>query len=261
MPSLSDSMLRIRALSIMDLRRLRADPGQCYVLIVLPLMMVLAITPMALAMLRLQGFSSATGAEQSVPGMAALFSFMSTMLLGASFFKEHDWHTWDRLRASPALAIEIVVGKCLPVFGVSLLQLAVIWGIGLGFYKLKVHGPLLAIAAITICLSWATLGLGMALVSLCRTIDQLGILANMGSLVLGGLSGAFAPLNLHTLWGRLAQFSPLYWALHAYQQVIFDGSGIGGITLPCLLLLTFGLTGFAIAAVKFRMAEVKIGRS
>ena len=86
MQSLRDSLMRIGALAAMELRRLRADPGQCYVLIVLPLIMVLAITPMALAVLRLHGFSNATGAEQSVPGMAALFSFMSVILLGGSFF-------------------------------------------------------------------------------------------------------------------------------------------------------------------------------
>jgi len=216
---------------------------------------------MTLAVLRLQGFSNATGAEQSIPGMAVLFSFMSTVLLGNSFFKEHDWHTWDRLRSSPIFAIEIVLGKCLPVLGVSLLQLAVIWSVGLGFYKLKLHGTLLAIAIVTICLSWATLGLGMVLVSLCRTIDQLGIIANMGSLILGGLSGAFTPLNLHTTLGSLAQFSPLYWALHAYHIVIFDSSDLADIALPCSLLIAFGFVGFIIAASKFRVTDVKIGRS
>lgn len=259
MQSLRDSLVRIGALAAMELRRLRADPGQCYVLIVLPLIMVLAITPMALAVLRLHGVPNATGAEQSVPGMAALFSFMSVILLGASFFKEHEWRTWDRLRASPALPIEIVAGKCLPVFGVSLLQLAAIWAVGLVFYGLKVHGPLLAIVVITVSLSWATLGVGMALVSLCRTIDQLGIIANMGSLVLGGLSGAFVPLSPHTLWWSLAQFSPLYWAMHAYQQVIFNGSGIAELTPECLSLIALGVVGFLIAATKFRATELKFG--
>jgi ABC-2 type transport system permease protein len=261
MSSLRNSTTRIAALSMLDLRRLKADPGQCYVLIVLPLIMVIAITPMALAVLRVHGFANATGAEQSIPGMAALFSFMSTILLGGSFFREHEWHTWDRLLASPALPVEIVIGKCLPVFGVSLLQLALIWGVGFGYYGLRVHGSLLAIAAITICLSWTTLGLGMALVSLCRTIDQLGILANMGSLVLGGLSGAFTPLTPHTFWASLAQFSPLYWAMHAYQRVIFGRVGFADIVSPCFLLFGFGLTGFVIAAARFRTAEVKLGRS
>lgn len=59
----------------------------------------------------------------------------------------------------------------------------------------------------------------MALVSLCRTIDQLGILANMGLLLLGGLSGA--PLRPHTISLAAARFSPLYWTLHAYQKGIF----------------------------------------
>jgi ABC-2 type transport system permease protein len=101
----------------------------------------------------------------------------------------------------------------------------------------------------------------MALVSLCRSIDQLGILANMGSLVLGGLSGAFTPLAPHTFWASLAQFSPLYWAMYAYQGVIFGRLGFADIVSPCVLLIAFGLTGFLIAAFKFRTAEVKLGRS
>lgn len=260
MPWLRDSIERIGALSAIDLRRLRADPGQCYVLIVLPMLMVVAITPMAKAVLRLHGFAHTTGAEQSVPGMAVMFSFMSVILLGASFFKEHDWHTWDRLRASPARSIEIVAGKCLPVFAVSLLQLSLIWGLGVVVYGLRAGGPFWAIGFVTICLSWASLGFGMTLVSFCRTTDQLGILANMGSLVLGGLSGAFAPISPHTLWGILAQFSPLYWALDGYHRVIFDRAGMRGIAPACLLLFAFGLAGFLMAAAKFRMSEVKLGK-
>lgn len=259
MQSLRDSMVRIGALSAMELRRLRADPGQCYILIVLPLIMVLAITPMAHAVLRLHGFADATGAEQSVPGMAALFSFMSVILLGASFFKEHEWRTWDRLRASPASPIEIVAGKCLPVFGVSLLQLAAIWGVGFVFYRLRVQGPILAIVIITIALSWAALGVGMALVSVCRTIDQLGILANMGSLVLGGLSGAFVPLSPNTFWANVARFSPLYWAMHAYQQVIFSGSGIATVIPQCLSLVALGVVGFLVSATRLRAADLNFG--
>lgn len=260
MPWFRDSIARIGALSALDLRRLRADPGQCYVLIVLPMLMVVAITPMARAVLRLHGFADTTGAEQSVPGMAVMFSFMSVILLGASFFKEHDWHTWNRLRASPALSIEIVAGKCLPVFAVSLLQLSLIWGLGVVVYRLRAHGPFMAIALVTVCLSWASLGFGMTLVSLCRTTDQLGILANMGSLVLGGLSGAFAPISPHTFWSAVAQFSPLYWALDGYQRVIFDGAGMQGVVPACLLLFAFGLAGFLIAAARFRMSEVKLGK-
>lgn len=261
MLSLRDSVVRISALSAMDLRRLRADPGQYYVLIVLPILMVVAITPMAKAVLRLHGFAHSSGAEQSVPGMAVMFSFMSVILLGASFFKEHDWHTWGRLRASPARPIEIVAGKCLPVFAVSLFQLSMIWGLGIVVYRLRIQGPFMAVAFVTVCLAWASLGFGMALVSLCRTTDQLGILANMGSLVLGGLSGAFAPISPHTFWSIVAQFSPLYWALHAYQRVIFDGSSMRGIAPACLLLLAFGLAGFLAAAARFRMSEVKLGKT
>jgi ABC-2 type transport system permease protein len=238
---------------------MRADPGQFFVIVMLPVLMVAALTPMALAVLRMKGHANANGAEQSVPGMVVLFSFTSTTILGGAFFREHLWNTWERLRASPALPFEIIVGKCGPVYVLSLCQLSVVWFVGITAFHLKISGSLITIAILNGFLSWATLGIGMALVALCRTIDQIGIIGNMGSMVLGGLSGAFMPIDLHSGMGMVARCSPLFWALSAYQSVIFDGKGILDNTFTFLLLFGFGAAGFLIGLMRFRMSDTKIG--
>jgi ABC-2 type transport system permease protein len=240
---------------------MKADPGQFFVLVMLPVLMITALTPMALAVLRMKGYSNANGAEQSVPGMAVLFSFTSTTILGGSFFREHHWNTWERLRASPALPFEIILGKCGPVFVLSMCQLSIVWCVGILAFHLHISGSLFTIAILTGFLSWATLGIGMALVALCRTIDQIGIIGNIGSMVLGGLSGAFVPIDLHSSSGMVARFSPLFWALKAYQSVIFEGKGILDNGFACLLLFGFGTVGFLVGAARFRMADAKIGRT
>ena len=57
------------------------------------------------------GYPHANGAEQVVPGQAAMAAFFIVALVTFAFFAEHGWATWDRLRASPATSFEIVVGK------------------------------------------------------------------------------------------------------------------------------------------------------
>jgi ABC-2 type transport system permease protein len=248
----------------MDFLRMRTDPAPLMVLLLLPILMMTAITPLTRALLRSNGFPHATGAEQSVPGMAIMFSFMPIMLLGASFFREHDWHTWERLRASPARAFEIVIGKALPIYTFSITQLAVVWLIGAFLFGLQTNGPdaFLATGMITASLAFATVGVGVALVSVCRTVDQLGITANFASLILGGLSGAFMPLNLQPAWvGKVALVAPQYWAMSAYREVILNGRGLPGVAPNCVIVLAFGVLGFCIAALKFRMADAKVGKT
>ena len=260
---LHDSAIaRIRALVWVDLRRMRSDPAQFVILLLLPLFMMSFLTPMSKAQLHVDGFLSANGSEQAVPGIAVIFAFFTTMLLGGSFFREHEWHTWNRLRASPTRGGEIVLGKSMPFFAFLLVQLATLWLVGVFVFHLKINGSAPALLVLIVSLAAAALGLGIALVSICRTIDQLSVFANLGSLVLGGLSGALAPRSTLPHWARtLSPCTPQYWALKGFRAVVLLGGGFSEVVVPCLVLLAVGAVGIMVAAFKFRTADVKIGRT
>ncbi|WP_419921248.1 hypothetical protein [Candidatus Poriferisodalis sp.] len=57
------------------------------------------------------------GPAHSVPALASLFALMGTGSMGFSFFREHGWGTWDRLRVAPIRTIHIVGGKAVPMLG------------------------------------------------------------------------------------------------------------------------------------------------
>ncbi|QIS12932.1 ABC transporter permease [Nocardia arthritidis] len=260
---LHDSALaRVRALSWADLRRIRNDPAQLMVITVLPIGMMAFLTPANKAQLRFSGYFNANGAEQSGPGTIVLFAFFITTLLGASFFREHEWGTWDRLRAAPVRAAEIIVGKSLPTLLFSAVQLTILWVVAFRVFDLHSKGSIGPIAVLTAALAVATWGFGIALVSLCRTIDQLSIMAQLGSLALGGLAGTITPRATLPGWARaLSPYTPQYWALKGYQDVILRGEGFGAVVTPCLVLLGVGLVGALLAAFRFRLRHTKIGRS
>lgn len=261
---LHDSALdRVRALSWADFHRIRSDPAQLVVITLLPIGMMAFLTPIDKAQLRFSaGYPHANGVEQAGPGSIVLFAFFITTLLGASFFREHEWGTWDRLRAAPVRAAEIIVGKSLPLLAFSAVQLTLLWVVAFKVFDLHSKGPIAAIGLLTAALAVATWGFGIALVSLCRTIDQLAIMAQLGSLALGGLGGTIAPRDTLPHWAQtLSPITPQYWALRGFKDVILDGAGFGAVIAPCLVLLGVGGAGALLAVFRFRLSHAKVGRS
>ncbi|WP_405163432.1 ABC transporter permease [Nocardia sp. NBC_01499] len=253
---------RVRALSWADLRRIRSDPAQLIVLTVLPIGMIAFLTPANRAQLRLTGYFNASGVEQSGPGTIVMFAFFITTLLGASFFREHEWGTWQRIRAAPVRAIEVIIGKSFPSVLFSVAQVAILWLVVFTLWDLHSKGSSWLLLPITASLLAATWGFGIALVSLCRTIDQLAIMAQVGSLAIGGLAGTITPRDTLPAWARaLSPYTPQYWALKGYQDVILHGAGFSDIIKPCLILLAVGVAGGLVALFKFRLNHSKVGRS
>ena len=54
------------------------------------------------------GVPNANGSEQVVPVTAVTFSFFLVGNVGFVIFREHGWHTWVRLRASPRSRLQQV---------------------------------------------------------------------------------------------------------------------------------------------------------
>src|SRR5262249_410178 len=68
------------------------------------------------------------GTRQAAAGMAVMFSLFAINVVGAKVLAERGWHTWDRLRATPASPAELLAGKALPMLAVLLFQQAVVPG-------------------------------------------------------------------------------------------------------------------------------------
>ncbi len=205
-----------------------------------------------------EGHVQATGAEQAVPGLTVTFSFFLVGFVGLVFFREHGWGTWDRLRASAGRR-EILIGKLVPVAVVAALQIAVLFLVGWAGFGMRVKGSLLALGLLCAALPACPLALGLAVVAFARTLQQVNVMANLGTVVLAGLGGALVPVSLLPGWaGRLAPAFPTYWAMRGFRAVILDGHGVGAVLLPIGMLLAFAvvLTGLAVARFSFEASKV-----
>jgi ABC-2 type transport system permease protein len=229
------------------------------VFIGMPLILMPIMKPAFQSTLVQNGHPRANGAEQAVPGMAVLFGSFLVAYVGFVFFREHGWATWERLRATPAHAVEIIIGKGAPPLLLGVVQLVVLFALGRVLFGLQIRGSLLGLVIVGVALSICLVTLGLALVSVTQTIQQLNALAYLGAMVFAGVGGALVPLSALPGWARsLGPGTPTYWAMRAFRSILLDGEGLGGALLPAGVLLAFSFAFVLVAAARFSTEEAKV---
>ncbi len=189
-----------------------------------------------------------------VPAYTVMFSFFLINIMANSFITERSLGTLRRLQASPILPIELLLGKTIPFFFVSLIQSVllflsgkVLFGMSWGTY------PFLLLPVI-ISTSVSATSLGLALATFVRTQSQVAAYANFLVITLAGISGCYMPRDwLPELMQNVSLATPHAWALIAYQQLLTqDHPNVLVVWQCCAVLIGFGSVYFAIGSLRFR---------
>ena len=224
---------------------LARDPGPMIGYLVMGLLLITVTRPLYVALDRLD---AAAGTDHATAGMAVMFSLFALKIGAAHLLNERTWHTWDRLRASPAGFGEILAGKALPIFIAILAQQAVLFGVSAAAFGLRPQAGWLALAACAVAWSACVLLLGTGAATLARTPAQLSAAGDVFALLTTVLGGALVPVPLLPGWLRaVAPASPGYWALAAYRGALTATPG--QLERPLALLGVFALAGVSVAAL------------
>ena len=249
------SWSRSAAVTRHEFRLLRADAGGLISLVLMPLIMIAFLKPLARLALT-DSNPQANGSEFTVPAMATMFAFFLVAMIGFSFLNERQLGTWERLRASQASSADILMGKVIPSFTLAVVQQTVLFAFGMSVFGLRPKGPVVALAGVVLALCVCLTALGVLIAALFKTNQQLNAFANIATMVLAGVSGAFVPLELLPSWARaVAPISPQYWALRGYRSVILDGEGLGAVALPIGVLLAISAGAALLALTRLRFDE------
>ena len=252
---------RSAALIRHELKLMLADKEALVVLLVMPIVMMAFFKPVARLALSSEN-PTANGSEFTVPGMATMFAFFLVAFIGFSFFSEHQWNTWERLRASPATNAEILVGKVVPAVLVCLFQQSALFTFGFVVFGMRVQGSVLGVVLVSVALTLCLVAIGVLMAAVMKTQQQLNAVSNLGAMVLAGISGALVPLSVLPGWARsVAPVAPQYWAMRGFRSTILDGGGVSSVLLPVGVLLAFGAVASALALLRFRFDDVEVHAS
>lgn len=194
-----------------------------------------------------------------VPSYTVMFAFFLVLTVGWLFVSERRQGTLKRLRAAPLTRSQILLGKLLPCFVLSVGQALFLLAAGKLVFGMK-WGPeqwpfakqALFILPVVLASSWAAMGLALLIASLARTETQVAIYGTLLVLVLAGISGCLMPSELMPeLMRQISLTTPQGWALDAYKQLLLNPSpDLRRIGEGCLVLLGFG-SGFLGVAWSF----------
>jgi ABC-2 type transport system permease protein len=241
-----------------ELRIMRRQLVNLLQIVILPFIMMAFFKPLFRSTLESEGFRHASGAEQAVPGLSVLFALFLVSGVGFAFFMEHGWGTWERLRASAATPIEIVVGKLVPNAAVAIIQQTVLLVAGIWLLGLHVAGSYAALVLLVLALTLALLAIGVAVAAFFRNAQQLNTAGSLGAILIGGLGGGLAPVATLPAWARaIAPVTPSYWAIRAYRSVVLGG-GIGDVLSAVGVLSAFTVVFTVVALRRFRFDDVKV---
>lgn len=249
---------RSLAIAKHDLRILVSDPLFVIIGTAMPLVLMAFLKPAFRATLVVGGVSGANGAEQAVPGITVMFAFFLVATVAVSFFREHGWGTWERLRASFATSPEILAGKLMLPVALGTAQLMALFFIGAVVFDLRVRGAVIGLPIILLALEICVACVGLLLAAICRTVNQMNALANLGALLLAGLGGTLAPVTALPAWARtIAPATPTYWAMRGFRRIIIDGAGVGAALTSALVLVAFGGVCCLFSARRFAFDDQK----
>jgi ABC-2 type transport system permease protein len=238
---------RTLALVLGNLALFRRDPGPLISRIAQPVLLLLLLQPLySLAM-----DDPAAGVRQLVLGHLILFSLLGMSIVGTAILNERRWRTFDRLRATPALALELLAGKAVPILLFILAQQAVVLGLGIAVLDLRVASyPLLALADVVWALT--VLCLGAAVAVLVRSFAQLSAVVDIGASIAVGLGGGLVPRAAMPQWAQAtAPVWPAYWAMESLRNAVIGN--------PTAVLTNCAVLG-GVATLATAVAGIRLAR-
>jgi ABC-2 type transport system permease protein len=191
--------------------------------------------------------------QQNVPGYTIMYVFFIVGLMAASILQERRDGTFRRLLSAPVSKPVLLLGKLLPYYVATLLQVVILFGVGALVFGMKLGAHPLGLAVITVALSACAVSLGLLVATFARTEGGVSGLASIIVLVLAALGGCMVPpVFMPDFMTQLARLTPHGWALLGYQDVMVRGADVPAILSSFGALMGFAAVFFLVAVRRFR---------
>lgn len=183
------------------------------------------------------------GRTNIVIGMTLYFSIYTILYGLANIAVEKRTGTWDRLISSPLSKTQIYMGQLLHYFLLGVLQIAICYGIfylGFGF---DFGTQYLAMLLIIMIYVFAVVALGMLILSLVKSPQQLGAVIPIVGTGMAMIGGAFWPLEIVSNRFMLlaARLTPIYYGMEALKGAVLYNKGVLDLLEPLAILLVMGI--------------------
>ncbi len=189
-----------------------------------------------------------TSVQQNVPAWLVFSMFFIAIPVSTTLLGERSQGTLDRLGSMSVSRTEFVLAKLLTYMLVNLLQVVLMFAVGVWLVPLfggdaltlgRSPGGLILIA---VAISFAAVSLALVIANLARTTEQATVVAGASNIILAAIGGVMVPrFIMPPTMQTFSMLSPHAWGLEGFLDIILRDGAIVDIVPEAALLFAFGL--------------------
>ena len=195
---------------------------------------------------------SLKGQFMFVPGVITLVMILICALMTSiTITREKEFGTMEVLLVSPLKPVQIILGKVLPYFILSFIDVIIILLLSRFVFAMPVKGSLILFLAESMLYILMSLSLGILISTVSKNMQQAIFISLVGMLLPTVLlSGFIFPIeNMPKIYGWISAILPPRYFIVIIKNIMIKGTGFLYVWKETLILLTF--TGaFMLLAVK-----------
>jgi len=191
-----------------------------------------------------------------VPGVITLILILICALMtSVTITREKEFGTMEVLLVSPLRPIQIILGKVMPYFILSFINVLLILALSWFVFQLPVKGSLVLLLAESMLYILMSLSLGILISTMSSTMQQ-AIFISLIGLMLPTilLSGFIFPIeNMPEVYDYVSMLMPPRYFIVIIKNIMIKGTGIMYIWKETLILIAMTLVFIGISVRKFKI--------
>lgn len=188
-----------------------------------------------------------------VPAYTVFFAFFLINVMARSFIAERELGTLRRLQLAPVSTGQLLLGKTLPFWMLSVAQGAALLLVGRFLFGMPAGEQPWLLPLVVVCMAAAATSLGLLVSTLVRTDAQVSAYANLLVILTAGISGCFMPRDwLPPTLRTISLATPHAWALIGFEEVLSGAPPrVPFVFSCCTALLGFAAMFFLLGRWRF----------
>jgi ABC-2 type transport system permease protein len=189
-----------------------------------------------------------------VPGLIGALLMQTTITaMAVSVVREREKGTLEALIVSPIRRWELLLGKIIPNLVVAYGQMTMALIVAHYVFDVPIRGSLTLLYVLAAAFMLGTLGIGIFLSAVSRTVPQAMQLTFLTFLPSIYLSGLLFPIEgMPVVAQYLSAVIPLTYFLRIVRGIVLKGVGFSYLWPSLVPLMIFGAVIFSLAVLKFR---------
>lgn len=210
----------------------------------------------------IDGSRSVPNASQhNVPAWTIFAMFFVVISLGGSIVREKLSGSFVRLKTLPTNYYVALLSKQITYLAVTLLQAAVIFGIGvllfpyIGLPVLNLPADLAGLFFVSLLCGWCAVSYAMCIGVFAQTQEQANGFGAVSIVILAAIGGLMVPsFAMPDSFKTVMKLSPLHWCLEAYYGLFLEGGKLKDVFISIipLFIITVILQAFTFLGLKIK---------